>query len=145
FLRTVGVTVVMAQTLNTCFAAGYEAPLFEVQSCIGRSDDIIAGKSYYLVEVEEVLARVQASQRANPHVFLFDEMFRGTNAGERIGAAEAVLREIVAPGVDRKPHVAIVATHDSELVELLGDLSTPCHFTDSIGAEGLTFNYRLEF
>ena len=36
FLRTVGVTAVLAQTLNTCLAAEYQAPVFNVRSCIGR-------------------------------------------------------------------------------------------------------------
>jgi hypothetical protein len=144
FLRTVGVTVVMAQTLNTCFAAAYDAPVFRVQSCIGRSDDLIAGKSYYLVEVEEVLSRVHASAATSPHLFLFDELFRGTNALERIAAAEAVLRSIVSAPTGRKPHVVLAATHDNELVELLHDVCAPYHFTDSIGPDGLTFDYRLE-
>lgn len=78
------------------------------------------------------------------NLFLFDELFRGTNAIERIAAAEAVLREMVGPPEDRKPHVVLVATHDGELVELLRDTFVPYHFTDSLGTEGLTFQYRLE-
>ena len=52
FLRTIGVTTVMAQTINTCAASVYEAPRRAVRSCIGRVDDPAQGKSYYLVEVE---------------------------------------------------------------------------------------------
>jgi DNA mismatch repair ATPase MutS len=144
FLRTVGVTAVMAQTLHTCFASSYDAPVFSVQSCIGRSDDLIAGKSYYLVEVEEVLARVRASADSRPHLFMFDELFRGTNAVERIAAGEAVLREIVERKGQRTPHVVLAATHDGELVDLLADAFAPYHFADSVGAEGLIFHYRLE-
>jgi hypothetical protein len=144
FLRTVGVSAVLAQTLHTCVAAAYEAPVFSIQSCIGRSDDLIAGKSYYLVEVEEVLARVRASADTRPHLFLFDELFRGTNAVERIAAGEAVLREIVHANGRRTPHVVLAATHDGELVDLLRDVFTPYHFADSVGEEGLVFHYRLE-
>jgi dsDNA-specific endonuclease/ATPase MutS2 len=36
-LRTVGVTAILAQTLNTCLASEYYAPVFNVRSCIGRS------------------------------------------------------------------------------------------------------------
>ena len=46
FLRTVGVNAVLAQTIHTCLAREYAAPLFHVRSCIGRSDDLLAGKSY---------------------------------------------------------------------------------------------------
>jgi hypothetical protein len=143
FLRTVGVTVVMAQSINTCFADEYRAPVLAVQSCIGRSDDLTAGKSYYIVEVEEVLARVKASTSQRPHLFLFDELFRGTNAVERIAAGEAVLRELVKGSATGKHHLVLAATHDAELVELLRGEFDAFHFTDTIGPDGLTFDHRL--
>jgi hypothetical protein len=144
FLRTVGVATVLAQTINTCLASEYDAPIFQVQSCIGRADDLMAGKSYYLVEVEAVLSRVQASGSPAPHLFLFDELFRGTNAVERIAAGEAVLRELLGDASQHKPHVVVAATHDAELVELVSDCYRSYHFTDTIGPEGLVFEYRLE-
>jgi hypothetical protein len=144
FLRTIGVNIVLAQTIRTCLASAYSAPAFHVQSCIGRADDLVAGKSYYLVEVEQVLARVRASASEEPHVFLFDELFRGTNAVERIAAGEAVLRELLGDETKRKPHVVIAATHDAELVDLLRDRYRVCHFTDAIGPEGLVFDYHLQ-
>ncbi len=140
FLRTVGINVVLAQTINTCLARAYEAPVYQVRSCIGRSDDLIAGKSYYLVEVESVLALVNASGEPAPHLFIFDELFRGTNAVERIAAAEAVLVALIEGD---KPHVVLAATHDGELVDLLRDSYTVCHFGDAVGPDGLTFDYRL--
>jgi hypothetical protein len=143
FLRTVGVTVAMAQSINTCFAADYIAPILQVQSCIGRADDLVAGKSYYIVEVEEVLSRVRASTQEQPHLFLFDELFRGTNAVERIAAGEAVLRELIRDSGRGRNHVVLAATHDAELVELLRDEYQAFHFTDSIGPEGLMFDHRL--
>ena len=144
FLRTIGVNAVLAQTINTCLAARYEAPVFRVQSCIGRSDDLLAGKSYYIVEVEEVLRRVRASEADAPHLFLFDELFRGTNAIERVAAAEAVLRELVGSSDAPRPHIVLAATHDGELVDLLRDVFESYHFSDSLGEQGLTFEYRLE-
>ena len=52
FLRTLGVNAILAQTINTSLAREYRAPLFHVRSCIGRSDDLLTGKSYYIAEVE---------------------------------------------------------------------------------------------
>jgi hypothetical protein len=139
FLRTLGVTTVLAQTLNTCLAAEYAAPVLQVRSCIGRSDDLLQGKSYYLVEVEAVLSIVRASQSPATHLFLFDELFRGTNAVERIAAAEAVLVELTAT----PRHFVVTATHDVELVDLLRDRFVAYHFSDRLGLEGLVFEYRL--
>jgi hypothetical protein len=141
FLRTVGVNVVLAQTIRTCLARAYEAPVYQVRSCIGRADELLAGKSYYLVEVESVLALVRASERKQPHLFIFDELFSGTNAVERIAAAEAVLTALIASGT---PHVVLAATHDGELVELLRDSYAVCHFGDAVGPDGLVFDYHVK-
>jgi DNA mismatch repair ATPase MutS len=145
FLRTVGVTTVLAQTIHTCSAGRYEAPVFAVRACIGRADDPAAGKSYYLVEVESVLALVRAAREGVAHLMLFDELFRGTNAVERIAAGEAVLLALLAPKPDGRPspHVVLVATHDQELVDLLDGIYAAYHFADTIDAAGLSFDYRL--
>ena len=131
---------VPAQSINTCLARHYEAPIYQVRGCIGRADDLIAGKSYYLVEVESVLALVKASEQSAPHLFIFDELFRGTNAVERIAAGEAVLRTLFGPD---RPHVVLAATHDAELVELLRERYEVFHLGDALGPNGLTFDYRL--
>jgi hypothetical protein len=144
FVRTVGVNVVLAQTVATVFGSGYSAPRLAVRSCIGRSDDLIAGKSYYLVEVESILSLVKASAGSAAHLFLLDELFRGTNAVERIAAGEAVLSELTGDRAGDKPHLVIAATHDAELVDLLQALYMPYHLTDSLGDSGLVFEYRLK-
>jgi MutS domain V len=145
FLRTVGVNAVLAQTIHTSVASRYDAPVFAVRACIGRADDPATGKSYYLAEVEAVVALVRAAQGDGAHLMLFDELFRGTNAVERIAAGEAVLRTLLAPRPDGppSPHVIIVATHDQELVDLLDGRYAAFHFTDTIDAAGLSFDYTL--
>jgi len=140
FLRTVGVSAVMAQTIDTCLASKYEAPVLRVRTCIGRSDDLLAGKSYYLAEVEALLGMVRASEGDGQYLFLLDELFRGTNAVERIAAGEAVLRELT----EGKAHVTITATHDGELVSLLADAYTSSHLEDEVGPQGPVFHYRLQ-
>ena len=143
FLRTVGVTTILAQTLNTCFAAEYDAPIFAVRTCIGRADDLLTGRSYYIAEVEALLALVEAGAAQAPHLFLLDELFRGTNAVERIAAGQAVLRELLVRGGRTSAHVALAATHDGELVDLLPDVYSAHHFGDELGPDGLEFDYRL--
>jgi hypothetical protein len=144
FLRTIGVATVMAQTINTCLASEYEAPVFRVRSCIGRTDDLLSGKSYYIAEVEALLGLVDASESSSSHLFLLDEVFRGTNAIERIAAGQAVLRELVVSANRVRPHAALAATHDGELVDLLSDIYTPWHFADAVGTGGLVFDHRLQ-
>jgi hypothetical protein len=144
FLRTVGVNAVLAQTLSTCLAREYRAPAFDVRSCIGRADDLIAGKSYYIVEVEALLELVRASDDRAPHLFLLDELFRGTNAVERIAAGRAVLLELLARRGATKPHLVLAATHDGELADLVSETFDTYHFGDTIGPDGLMFDHRLQ-
>lgn len=141
FLRTVGVNAVLGQSLNTSLARLYEAPEYRVRSCIGRADDILAGKSYYVAEIEAVLDCVRAAEAGIPHLILFDELFRGTNTVERVAAADAVLRT-VASGVEHM-HVTIAATHDAELVDLLGDVMPAYHFGERMTDDGLSFDFTL--
>jgi hypothetical protein len=144
FLRTIGANAVMAQTINTCLASTYQAPAFVVRSCIGRADDPATGRSYYLMEVDAVLDLVRAAAGTTPHLMLFDELFRGTNAVERIAAGEAVLAALVAGArTGQTSHIVIAATHDQELVDLLSAQYAPFHFTDRVDHDGLVFDYEL--
>ena len=144
FLRTVGVNVVLAQTLNTCLATSYQAPVFNIRTAIGRSDDLQAGQSYYIAEVEALLELVTASTRSSPHLFLLDELFRGTNAVERIAAGQAVLQQLVLASNRPSHHSVIAATHDGELVDLLPEYYAAFHFGDDVVADGLIFDYQLK-
>jgi hypothetical protein len=142
-LRTIGINVVLAQTINTCLATSYDAPVLHVRSLMGRADDLIAGKSYYLVEAEAVVEMLAAASGEAPHLFLFDELFRGTNTIERIAAGTAVLRHL-AGAAARPCHITVAATHDRELVDLLDGHYMPAHLADSIGSAGMVFDYRLQ-
>ena len=142
-LRTVGINVVLAQTINTCLASSYDAPVLRVRSLMGRADDLIAGKSYYLIEAETLVGMLAAAAAGPPHLFLFDELFRGTNTVERIAAGAAVLMHLTGECGRPGPHVVLAATHDRELVTLLDGRLTPAHLSDSIGPNGLVFDYQL--
>ncbi|MDP2322316.1 MAG: hypothetical protein Q8O42_23615, partial [Acidobacteriota bacterium] len=126
----------------TCIASRYEAPLFAVRSCISRADDLLGGKSYYMVEVEAVIDLLGASNRLDNHLFLLDELFRGTNAVERVAAAHAVLEELIGSPPAGKAHCVVAATHDGELGGMLHSYDS-FHFTDTLGPNGLEFDYKL--
>lgn len=138
FVRALGVNAVLAQTVNTACASRWSAPLVRVRTFIGRADSIMEGKSYYLAEAEAVLLLIQAKEDGHQHLFLLDEIFRGTNTTERIAAAAAVLAYL-----NRADDLVVVATHDLEVLDLLHGTYTPQHFTEQIDESGLTFDYRI--
>lgn len=143
FLRTIGVAVVLAQTVNTCPAAAYSSPRLKVRSAMGRSDDLTTGKSYYLAEVDAVLELLRESDLPDQSLFLFDEIFRGTNTNERLAAGEAVLQALPLDSTGDGRHIVVAATHDIELVQMLADTYEPYHFEETVHPDGLTFDYEI--
>ena len=127
FLRTVGVNAVLAQTIFTVFAESYRAPFFRVETAIGMTDSLLEGKSYFLAELERIRGFLAPDPSGVPHLLLLDELFRGTNAIERIAAGSAVLCHLA-----RLPGQVLVASHDLELAPLLGDAYASFHFRELI-------------
>ena len=138
FLKTLGLNAILAQTVNMSMAERYHAPFMKVISSIGRSEDIISGKSYYLAEVESILRTIRASESDTVHLFIFDEVFRGTNSVERLAASVEVLRYL-ANGKD----YTLIATHDLQLTEALNASHRNFHFRETVSKEGLSFDYKL--
>ncbi len=138
FVRALGVNAVLAQTLHTVCAASWRAPMLRVRTSIERTDSVLEGKSYYLAEVEAVRGLIRAKRADAQHLFLLDEIFRGTNTAERVAGAYAVLAYL-----NRGLDLVVVATHDVELLHLLGDAYTPVHFREQISDGELTFDYRI--
>lgn len=141
FLRTVGVAALLARTINTSPSRTWRGPRVAVRTCIQVSDSLAEGKSYYLAEVEAALAMLGAAEQPVSHLFIVDELFRGTNSVERIAAGEAVVRSLVGHG--DAAHFVLAATHDGELVELLSDCCQPMHFEEQVAEDRLQFDYRL--
>lgn len=139
FLRTVGLNILLAQSIATCLAAEYKAIPMRLLTCIGRTDNVVEGKSYYL---EEALSVKRVLVSLEPHittVAIFDEMFRGTNSEERIFAARQVLQYLIA-----RNSMVFVATHDLELADLLSSNYRSVHFSERVGTHGLEFDYKLK-
>jgi hypothetical protein len=138
FLRTVGINVILAQTLHLCLAERATIPRATVRSSIRREDRMAQGESYYAVELERVLGMIQDTERGDLRLFLLDEIFRGTNTLERVSAATAVLRHL------SQRHLAMVTTHDLELQGLLADSYDMHHFSEHIVDGKHGFNYLIQ-
>ena len=139
FIRTVGVNAVLAQTIHSCFAKAYQSPFFRIRASMGGGDSLLEGKSFYMDEVQTILGLVNSTQSPRQNLFLIDELFRGTNTIERIAAAKAILEHL-----NQDDNIVLVATHDIELVELLGHQYESYHFRELIYGEQMSFDYRLQ-
>ena len=101
-------------------------------------DDLMEGESYFIREIR-YLKRILDSLNDEKMTFCaIDEILRGTNTGERIRASRAILEYICD-----KNCIALVATHDKELTELLKASYINCHFSEEMGENDVTFSYKL--
>jgi hypothetical protein len=139
FIRTVGISAILGQTLNTCLAREFGMPLMQVQSSIRISDDLLEEKSYYMEEVLTLKQLIDESKGSKRTLILLDEIFKGTNSIERIAMSKSVLSYLASNG-----NLVFVATHDRELAELLSDHYELYHFTEIIEAEQIVFDYKMK-
>ena len=138
FLKTIGVNLLLAQTLYFCLAKKFSSSFFNILTLIGRKYNIIEGKCYYLDEILTLLRIIQASEHGPPRLCLIDELFRGTNSVERISASAEVLLYLA-----KKNGLVFASTHDLELTRLVAGAYVNNHFQEEIDEHGLSFNYQL--
>jgi DNA mismatch repair ATPase MutS len=138
FIRTMGVNFITAMALNTCFADSFHAPRMRLMSAIRISDDLIDEKSYYFEEVLSIKAMINSGASEYPHLFLLDEIFKGTNTIERISAGKAVLSYLA------NNNTVFVSTHDIELADLLKEEFDLYHFSEIINDDKVDFDYKLK-
>ena len=104
-------------------------------------DSLQAGKSRFYAEITRVRQLVDLSRGPLPLLFLFDELFHGTNSHDRRTGAESVLRGLLDRG-----SIGLITTHDlalAEIVSALGPVSVNVHFADHFENGQMRFDYRM--
>lgn len=139
FIRTLGINVITSMSLNTCFAEAFQIPKIRLMSAIRISDDLMDEKSYYFEEVTSIKEMIACSESNYYHLFLLDEIFKGTNTVERISAGKAVLSYLV-----QNNNMVFVSTHDIELADLLREEYDLYHFSEIINDDEVDFDYKLK-
>lgn len=139
FIKAVAVNVLLAQSIFTCTARHFELPRTGLITSMAVRDDILSGESYYIKEINYLKRIIDGLSPETPTVCIVDEILRGTNTQERIAASCAVLRYLAGRNC-----LAIVASHDIELTQLLKDQYDNFHFSEQITDGGITFSYKIK-
>ncbi|WP_288207881.1 hypothetical protein [uncultured Parabacteroides sp.] len=140
FIRTLGVNILVAQTLHTAFARRMKLKMpVMIHAALMLSDSLADGKSFYLKEVESIRDMLSCGQSEHTNLFLLDEIFKGTNTTERIAAAKAVLSYL-----NTACNIVVVSTHDTELGGFLENEYDLYHFCEKITGDVLSFDYKLK-
>jgi DNA mismatch repair ATPase MutS len=138
YLRAIGTCAVMAQTVATVPAKSWTAPRLRVETLVQRRDDLDQGTSYFLAEAKRVKEMLDLATVGDPCIFIIDELYRGTNTAERVAAGSAVLQHLHRAG-----HLCAVATHDLELLTILGAEWERWYFSETVDLDHLSFDYAV--
>lgn len=139
FIRSVGVNMVLAQTLLTCTAKSFSMPYSRIFSSITIADSLQEEKSYYFEEMRIIKEFIRESNLEGPCFFILDEIFKGTNTIERVSAGKAILSYL-----SKNENLVFVSTHDTELNDLLKTQYDLYHFSETIAAEELIFDHTIK-
>ncbi len=113
YMKTVALNVVMAHLGSFIPCNNAKVPLTDrVFTRIGASDDMMTGKSTFMVEMNEVSNIVHNATKDS--LLLLDEIGRGTGTNDGYALAKAILTYII----EEIGSKTLCATHFHELIEL---------------------------
>jgi DNA mismatch repair protein MutS len=120
YLRQVALICLMAQAGSMVPASKAKLPILDrIFTRIGSGDNLAAGKSTFLVEMEE--AAVICRQATERSLVILDEVGRGTSTFDGMAIAQAIIEYIYAEVRAR----CLFATHYHELTEISASQKTP--------------------
>ncbi|TLD71629.1 DNA mismatch repair protein [Phragmitibacter flavus] len=141
FLRTVGLNLVLANTGAPVCAKTFTCSPMQLFTSMRIADDMSSGVSSFYAELLRIKMIVDAAKSA-PVLYLVDEIFRGTNSGDRVAGAIEVLKSLIKTNA-----VGLVSTHDLELSKLAQshpENFTNYHFSEHYTDSGIDFNYTIQ-
>lgn len=139
FIKAVAVNGILAQSINTCAAEYAEVPYGEIYTSMAVKDSLLEGESYFVREIKSLRRIIDTAKNGSLVTAVIDEILRGTNTDERLAASAAILNYI-----KEKNCIAIVASHDIELMDMLegGDFDF-YYFCESSKENEIIFDYRI--
>jgi len=141
FLRTVAINMLLARSINTCFASKAILVECNVYSSININDELDEGKSFYLAELSRLKYFVDLSTEPKQNnLFLIDEILKGTNGYDRCLISEGILKFMI----ESDKNIIIASSHDIDLIGKLKCDYKLYHFKEDIKENELVFDFLLK-
>lgn len=136
FMRMLGVNQVLANAGGLVCAKEFQTGYYQVVTSLRANDMLQEGISTFYAEVNRMKKIMEESKNPNTFV-LIDEIFKGTNAKDRIYAAKEIISKLNALGV-----YYLITTHDFELCEV--DTIANYHFDEEYIEDKISFDYKIK-
>ena len=140
-LRSIGVSAVMALMGAPVRAQSLRLSPMTLGATLRIEDSLQAGRSRFYAETLR-LSHILATAREGPTLFLFDELFHGTNSHDRLEGARGLIRSLL--DLDA---IGLVTTHDLALAAIADPLAPVVqnvHFDDHLVGDELRFDFCLK-
>lgn len=141
FLRTVGVSLVLALSGNTVCAAEFRCRPMALFTSMRTTDNLSEGTSYFHAELLRLQELVRTAEQEERLFIILDEMLKGTNSQDKLNGSLRFLEKLLSYRV-----AGLVATHDLALGELQDrfpdNFRNVCFEIDHRGRE-IVYDYKL--
>jgi DNA mismatch repair ATPase MutS len=141
FIRSVGITVVLAQACSLSCPRQLTLSSLAVAASICILDSLQGGLSRFYAEITRLKIIDEMSRGPVPVLFLLDELLSGTNSHDRRIGTESFVRSLLSRGA-----IGLITTHDlalAEIAESLNGHAANFHFADRLEDGKLHFDYKL--
>lgn len=141
FMRSIGINFALACAGGFCTASDLHTSPMKLCTSIRTEDDVGEGISTFYAELLRIKQMIETSRKQIPMISLIDEIYKGTNSGDRIFAAKETIKNLSKPCA-----FTLVTTHDFELCDLENDPDIDAinyHFTEYYQENKILFDYKL--
>lgn len=142
FMRTIGINVILAYAGAPVCAEQFYCTIMEMYSCMRINDNLAQNISSFYAEILKIKSIVEASKEGKKVLFLLDEIFKGTNSGDRYIGAITLVNQL-----NRTGNLGVISTHDLELGEMVKNKDLKIknyHFSEYYRENKIYFDYKLK-
>lgn len=139
FLRTIGINLILMQAGTAVTATKFNAGYFKIFTSMRITDDISKGISSFYRELLRIKEAIDYAKTAQPMIALIDEVFRGTNANDRIAGAIEMIKFLQLKNV-----VLIITTHDQQLCTIENVKLHNYYFSEYYEDNQIKFDYKIK-
>ncbi len=136
FMRMLGLNQILANAGGIVCAKSFSTSSYDVLTSLRANDMLQEGISTFYAEINR-MKKIMEESKNKKTLVLIDEIFKGTNAKDRIYAAKEIIRKLSSYGV-----YFLITTHDFELCEADGILNY--HFDEEYIEEKISFDYKIK-
>ncbi len=142
YLRTVGLSIVLAMTGCPVCAESLRLPILTVNTSMRTQDVLHESTSSFYAELKRLKTIIDSVENGEKVFFLLDEILKGTNSRDRHTGSRALIEQLI-----KSKGMGLIATHDLELgvleAEANGTIENLCIEVE-VQKDRLVFDYTIK-